>query len=423
MVHGLPWHDILPLLPADQPGGVPHGGAPGRHVDEHHGPSSDLGAGADPDVAEDGRAGADEHAVADLGVPVAHRLARAAQRDVVEDGDVVAHDGRLPDDDARGVVEQDAPADGGGRVDVDGEDLGDAGLERERQRAAALRPQHVRDAVRLHGEEALVVEEAVREARARRVPRPRRDEVGGGGGADGRVRRERGHEEVVEQRGEQRGGAELVGEVEGEGAVQGRVRQHRGVEERRQRRLRVRVAPRLGLDLGPDPGLVAVRLGGRVRRHDVRLERRRRRGRGRGAVVHPRGLGCWLGAQRLAGRHPRVAVGACVCGRWGVPCAGMGSPVPVRAVWLARSADLGGGGGGAAIYSPRAGVVQAEPRGPAHPESTGPSCREQAERARSRMSNDHEFHEAGINLCCLVGHRQLLRVAPRSRNLQSGGPG
>ena len=217
MVHGLSRHDVLALLPADQPCGVPHRGAPWRHVDEHHRPGADLGPGPDPHVAEDGGAGADEHAVPDLGVPVAHRLAGPAQRHVVEDGDVVAHHGGLADDDARGVVQQDALPDGGGRVDVDGEDLGDAGLERERQRAAALRPEHVRDAVRLHGEEALVVEEAVREARAGGVPGPRGEEVGGGGGADGRVRGERGDEEVVQERGEQRGGAELVGEVEGEG--------------------------------------------------------------------------------------------------------------------------------------------------------------------------------------------------------------
>uniref|UniRef100_A0A0A9GDH9 Sat1 n=1 Tax=Arundo donax TaxID=35708 RepID=A0A0A9GDH9_ARUDO len=126
VVHGLPRHHVLALLAAYQPRGVPHRGAPRRHVDEHHRPGADLRAGADPHVAEDGRAGADEHAVADLGVPVAHRLAGPAQRDVVEDGDVVAHDGGLADDDARGVVEEDALADGGGRVDVDGEDLSDA---------------------------------------------------------------------------------------------------------------------------------------------------------------------------------------------------------------------------------------------------------------------------------------------------------
>jgi hypothetical protein len=66
-----------------------------------------------------------------------------------------AHDGCLPDDDTRGVVEQDPLADGGVRVDVDDEDVE---LERERQRAAPLRL----DAVHLHSEEVLVIEEAMR---------------------------------------------------------------------------------------------------------------------------------------------------------------------------------------------------------------------------------------------------------------------
>ncbi|PNT72731.1 hypothetical protein BRADI_2g48426v3 [Brachypodium distachyon] len=281
MVHGLPRH-VIALSPADEPGGVPHRRAPRGHVDEHHGPGTDLGAGANEHVAKNRGPGADEHAVPDLGVPVPHRLSRPAERDVVEDGDVVAHDGGLADDDAGGVVEEDALADGGGRVDVDGEHLGDPGLERERESAAVLRPEHVRDAVGLDGEE-----------------------------------------EVVEERGEEGGGAELVGEVEGEGALQGRVREHGGVEEGGERRLRVRVAPRLGLDLGPDPGLLAVRLRGRVGRNHGRVERRR-------AVAALLGIR----AEGLAGRHRRPpGVGVCVCNRrcWSrVGCEDAVTPVPPR---------------------------------------------------------------------------------------------
>ena len=43
------------------------------------------------------------------------------------------------------------------------------------------------------------------------------EEVGDDVGAEGGVRGERGEEEVVEERGEEGGGAELVGEVEREG--------------------------------------------------------------------------------------------------------------------------------------------------------------------------------------------------------------
>ena len=302
VVHGFTRH-VVALLPAEQPRRIPHRRGPRRHVDEHQRPGPDLGPGADPDIAEDRRAGANEDAVADLGVPVAHGLACPAQRDVVEDGDVVADDGGLSDDDARGVVEEDALADRGGGVDVDGEHLGDAGLEREREGAAVLRPEHVRDALGLDGEEALVVEEAVGEADAGGVPGARGEEVGDDGGAEGGVRGEGGDEEVVEERGEQRGGAELVGEVEGERAVEGGVGEHGGVEEGRERRLGVGVAARLGLDLGPDPRLVGVRLRGRVRRHDGRVERRR-------------AVPAWLGIvpERLARSHRRRRRRVEVCG-------------------------------------------------------------------------------------------------------------
>jgi hypothetical protein len=295
VVHGLPRHHVLALLPAEEPGGVPHRGAPRRHVDEHHGPCSNLTTRTDPHVTQDGSAGADEHAVPDLGVAVAHRLARPSERDVVQDGDVVAHDGGLADDDPRGVVEEHALAERRGGVDVDGEDLGDARLQRERKRAAALRPQHVRDAVRLHGEEALVVEQAVREARARGVAGPRRDEVGDRGREERRVGGEGGHEEVVEQRGQQRRGAELVGQVEGQRAGEGRVREHGREEEGGQHGFGLRVAAGLGFDLGPDPRLVGLGFRGRVRRHHRRVERRR--------AAPARELGRWLGAERLPGRH------------------------------------------------------------------------------------------------------------------------
>ena len=192
------------------------------------------------------------------------------------------------------MVEEDALADRGGGVDVDGEHLGDAGLEREREGAAVLRPEHVRDALGLDGEEALEVEEALGEADAGRVAGAGGEEVGDDGGAEGGVRGEGSQEEVVEERGEEGGGAELVGEVEGERAVEGGVGEHGGVEERRERRLGVGVAARLGLDLGPDPRHVGVRLRGRVRRHDGRVERRR-------------AVPAWLGIvpERLARSHRR----------------------------------------------------------------------------------------------------------------------
>lgn len=62
-------------------------------------------------------------------------------------------------------------------------------------------------------------------------------EVGDGGGAEGGVGGEDVEEEVVEKRGEESGGAELVSQVEGERALQGGVREDSGVEVAGQRRL------------------------------------------------------------------------------------------------------------------------------------------------------------------------------------------
>ena len=56
-------------------------------------------------------------------MPVAALRARAAERDSVQHGDVVAHHRRLADDDAGAVVDEDTLADPGGRMDVDLEQL------------------------------------------------------------------------------------------------------------------------------------------------------------------------------------------------------------------------------------------------------------------------------------------------------------
>ncbi|CAL9066459.1 unnamed protein product, partial [Musa banksii] len=286
VIHGFAWHVVVPrglVLPPYEPGRVPDDRGPRGHVDEDDGPGTDLGPLPYPDVAEDGSAGSDEDAVADLRVAVADGLAGAAECDVVEDGDVVADHGGLADDDAGGVVEEDALADAGGGVDVDGENVGDAGLEGEGEGAAVLGPEKVGHAVSLDGEEALVVEEAVGEGDAGGVAVANSEEVGDDGGDEGGLGGEGLEEEVVEEGGEESGGAEFVGEVEGEGEGQGVVGEHRGVEEARQRRLRIRVSVGLRLDLRPHPRLLRLRLRRRVRRD--RVPRSCRRGRGGEAVL------------------------------------------------------------------------------------------------------------------------------------------
>ena len=95
---------------------------------------------ADLDIAEDLGTGADEHAVADLGVTVTAGLAGAAQRHGVQDRDVVLDHRRLANDEAGGVVEEDALADAGGRVDIGLEHRGGAALQIEREILAAMVP-------------------------------------------------------------------------------------------------------------------------------------------------------------------------------------------------------------------------------------------------------------------------------------------
>jgi hypothetical protein len=82
-----------------------------------------------------------------FGMPVAADLARAAQRDLVQHREVVLDDRGLADDDRGGVVEHDAPPDASARVDVDGEHLGDAALQEQRQRVPFGDPEMVGDPV------------------------------------------------------------------------------------------------------------------------------------------------------------------------------------------------------------------------------------------------------------------------------------
>ena len=85
----------------------------------------------------------------------------------LQQGAVIANDGRLPNDYPGAMVQQDAVADAGSRVDVDGKHLTDAALQHEGHHMLAPEPQAVPYAVRLDGVEALVVQQrlAVRPAR------------------------------------------------------------------------------------------------------------------------------------------------------------------------------------------------------------------------------------------------------------------
>ena len=130
-----------------------------------------------------------QHAVADLRMAVAALLAGAAERHVLEDRDVVLDDRRATDDEAGGVIEEDAAADRRGRVDVGLEDLRRPALQVEREIVPALPPQPVGQAVRLDGVEALEVEDRLDIAVAGGVAVVDGRDVGAHGVADRRGRR------------------------------------------------------------------------------------------------------------------------------------------------------------------------------------------------------------------------------------------
>ena len=139
---------------------------------------------ADFDIAENFGAGADHHAVADLRMAVAALLAGAAERHVVQHRDVVLDDRGFADHEAGRVIEENAAADLRRRMDVALEHRRRAALQVEREIAAALAPQPMRQPMGLDGVEALVVEHRLDQAIGRRIAVGGRHEVGAEGFAD-----------------------------------------------------------------------------------------------------------------------------------------------------------------------------------------------------------------------------------------------
>src|SRR6266699_3155825 len=72
--------------------------------------------------------GADHHPATDFRMAVAVLLAGPPEGDAVEHGNIVLDDGGLADDEAGGVVEEDAPPDPGGGMNVGLERRGGAAL-------------------------------------------------------------------------------------------------------------------------------------------------------------------------------------------------------------------------------------------------------------------------------------------------------
>src|SRR3954454_12687099 len=149
-----------------------------RHRFDHDRARRDARAMADLDIAEDLRAGADQDAVTDFRMTVLVLLAGAAERDAMQDRDVVLDKCRLTADETGGVIEEDAAADARGGVDVGLEYRRRPALQIIRKILAALQIEPMREAVGLDGVKALEIEQRVDEARRRGVAVVNGDEIG-----------------------------------------------------------------------------------------------------------------------------------------------------------------------------------------------------------------------------------------------------
>jgi uncharacterized iron-regulated membrane protein len=82
----------------------------------------------------------EQHAAFDFRMPVAGFLAGATQRHALHHRDVVFQHAGFTNDDASGVIDEDAGTDMSGRVDVDGKHFTDLALQPQRHAVALLQP-------------------------------------------------------------------------------------------------------------------------------------------------------------------------------------------------------------------------------------------------------------------------------------------
>src|SRR5262245_13392170 len=148
------------------------------HRLEHDRSGGDAGAVTDFDIAEEFGARSDQYAAADLGMTVARLLAGAAERHLLQDRDVVLDHGGLADDEAGGVVKEDAAADRHGRIDVGLEHSRRAALQIVGKILATLFPKPMGQAVSLDGVEAFEIQHRLEEAIGRGVTIEGRHDVG-----------------------------------------------------------------------------------------------------------------------------------------------------------------------------------------------------------------------------------------------------
>ena len=148
-------------------------------------------------------------------------LARAAQRDFMQDGDVVPDDGGFPYHETGGVVQQDAAADGGRRMDVHREYFTGQALELKGHDRPVMLPQPVGDAVRGDGVEPLVKKQGFQRRTAGGIPVHDGDQVLGYLTEDVLVFRQRFPDKGLNQLPRHVTAGELAGQPRRDGSSQG----------------------------------------------------------------------------------------------------------------------------------------------------------------------------------------------------------
>ena len=214
---------------------------------EHHGAGCDPRAMTHLDIAEDLGSGADEHAVADLGMTVAALLAGAAERHVLEHRHVVLdHRGRA-DNETCCVVEEDAATDPGRRMNIGLEHLRRPALEIEREILPVLAPQPMREPVGLDGVEAFEVQQRLERPGAGGIAVHDRADIGAESFAERRIVRESLVKGLLDDVGGKRRVIETRGDPMSDRRVETRLVEDRAQGKACKRRLlgdhRLRLAP------------------------------------------------------------------------------------------------------------------------------------------------------------------------------------
>src|SRR6266568_8882147 len=145
---------------------------------EHDGSGRNPRAVPNLDIAEDLRASADQHAVANFRVPVARLLARAAEGHFLQDRDVILDQRSLAHDEPRGMIKKNSTSDAHGRIDIGLKHRRRAALEIISKILTPSAPEPKSQSMRLNRVKTLKVKHRFKKAVGRGVAINRRHDVG-----------------------------------------------------------------------------------------------------------------------------------------------------------------------------------------------------------------------------------------------------